>query len=111
MKPPVIRSFPTRRSSDLADYVLALLNDKARPVATQPPNEKARDWRRPFVASEIGEALPHWEAALYLARPQQLRENARNIRRTLMLLIGAALAAIAAGGWAVFTDARRQVAL
>ena len=29
------------------DYVLALLNDKARPVATQPPNEKARDWRRP----------------------------------------------------------------
>ena len=94
-----------------ADYVLALLNDKARPVATKPPNEKARDWRRPFVASEIGEALPHWEAALYLARPAQLQENARNIRRTLMLLIAAALAAIAAGGWAVFADARRQLAL
>ena len=94
-----------------ADYVLALLNDKARPVATQPPNETARDWRRPFVASEIGEALPHWEAALYLARPAQLQENARNIRRTLVLLIAAALAAIAAGGWAVFTDTRRQLAL
>ncbi|HZE57127.1 MAG TPA: HAMP domain-containing sensor histidine kinase [Chthoniobacterales bacterium] len=94
-----------------ADYVLALLNDKARPVASQPPNEKARDWRRPFVASEIGEALPHWEAALYLARPEQLQENARNVRRTLMLLIAAALAAIAAGGWAVFADARRQLAL
>jgi len=93
------------------DYVLALLNDKARPVATLPPNEKGRDWRRPFVASEIGEALPHWEAALYLMRPEQLQENARNVRRTLVLLIVAALAAIAFGGWAVFADARRQLAL
>jgi signal transduction histidine kinase len=93
------------------DYVLALLNDKARPVVTQPPAGKNRDWRRPFVASEVGEALPHWEAALYLARPEQLQENASNIRRTLMLLIAAALAAIAAGGWAVFAGARRQLAL
>jgi signal transduction histidine kinase len=93
------------------DYVLALLNDKARPVVTQPPAESGRDWRRPFVASEIGEALPHWEAALYLMRPQQLQENARGVRRTLLLLIAAALAAIAFGGWAVFADARRQMAL
>jgi len=93
------------------DYVIALLNDKARPVVTQPPGEKGRDWGRPFVASEIGEALPHWEAALYLMRPQQLQENARGVRRTLLLLIAAALAAIAFGGWAVFADARRQLAL
>jgi signal transduction histidine kinase len=93
------------------DYVLALLNDKARPVATQPADETARDWRHPFVASEIGEALPHWEAALYLQRPEQLQENARRIRRTLVLLVAAALAAIAFGGWAVFADARRQLAL
>jgi len=93
------------------EYVLALLNDKARPVVTQPPSETARDWKRPFVASEIGEALPHWEAALYLMRPEQLQENARGVRRTLVLLIAAALAAIAFGGWVVFADARRQVAL
>ena len=93
------------------DYVIALLNDKTRPVATQPPGESRRDWRRPFVASEIGEALPHWEAALYLMRPDQLKESARNVRRTLLLLIAAALAAIAFGGWAVFADARRQLAL
>jgi signal transduction histidine kinase len=93
------------------DYVLAVLNDKARPVATQPPGEKDRDWRRPFVASEIGEALPHWETALYLMRPQQMQENARSVRQTLLLLIAAALAAIAFGGWAVFADARRQMAL
>jgi signal transduction histidine kinase len=94
-----------------SDYVIALLNDKARPVVTQPPGEKGRDWGRPFVASEIGEALPHWEAALYLMRPQQLQENARGVRRNLVLLIAAALAAIAFGGWAVFADARRQMAL
>ena len=93
------------------DYVFALLNDKARPVVTQPPSETKRDWRRPFVASEIGEALPHWEAALYLMRPEQLQENARRVRRTLLLLIAAALAAIALGGWAVFADARRQMVL
>jgi signal transduction histidine kinase len=93
------------------DYVIALLNDKARPVATQPLSEKGRDWKRPFVASEIGEALPHWEAALYLMRPQQLQENAQGVRRTLLLLIAAALAAIVFGGWAVFADARRQLAL
>ena len=94
-----------------SDYVLALLNDKARPVVTQPPGEKGRDWGRPFVASEIGEALPHWEAALYLMRPKQLQESARSVRRTLVLLIAAALAAIAFGGWAVFADTRRQMAL
>ena len=93
------------------DVVLALLNEKARPVATQPPNEQSRDWKRPFVASEIGEALPHWEAALYLQRPEQLQESARKVRRTVILLITAALAAIAFGGWAVFADARRQLAL
>jgi signal transduction histidine kinase len=93
------------------EYVIALLNDKTRPVATQPPGETRRDWRRPFVASEIGEALPHWEAALYLMRPDQLKESARSVRRTLLLLVAAAFAAIAFGGWAVFADARRQLAL
>jgi signal transduction histidine kinase len=93
------------------DVVLALLDEKTRPVATQPPDDSSRDWKRPFVASEIGEALPHWEAALYLQRPEQLQENARSVRRNLMLLIGAALVAIAFGGWAVFADARRQLAL
>ena len=94
-----------------SDVIVALLDEKARPVAMQPSESTARDWKRPFVASEIGEALPHWEAALYLQRPEQMQESARAVRRTLMLLIVAALAAIAFGGWAVFADARRQLAL
>ena len=93
------------------EVVIALLDEKARPIATQPPGDATREWKRPFVASEVGEALPHWEAALYLQRPEQLQENARAVRRTLMLLIVTALAAIAFGGWAVFADARRQLAL
>ncbi len=93
------------------EFVLALLDDKARPIATQPPGETGRDWKRPFVASEIGEALPHWEAALYLQRPEQVRESARALRRTLTFLIATALGAIACGGWVVVADARRQLAL
>lgn len=93
------------------EFVVALLDDKARPVATQPPAETGRDWKRPFVASEIGEALPHWEAALYLMRPQQLEESARSVRRNVALLIAVALGAIACGGWLVVADARRQMAL
>ena len=106
------RAFAREASGgDAPEFVLALLNEKARPVATDPTGETARDWKRPFVASEVGEALPHWEAALYLQNPGQLQDNARNIRRTLILLIAAAIAAIAFGGWIVVNDARRQLAL
>ena len=93
------------------EFILALLDDKTRAVATQPANIPARDWKRPFVASEIGEALPHWEAALYLQRPEQLQQSARVVRQTLTFLIAAALAVIAFGGWLVVTDVRRQLAL
>jgi signal transduction histidine kinase len=103
---------PSRFSrTEKPEFVLALLDDKARPVVTQPPGETGRDWKRPFVASEIGEALPHWEAALYLQRPEQVRESAHALRRTLVFLIATALGAIACGGWLVVADARRQLAL
>jgi len=96
---------------DAPQFVLALLDDRARPVATAPAGGPQRDWKRPFVASEIGEALPHWEAALYLMRPEQLAESALGLRRTLLFLIAAMLGAIALGGWLVVADARRQLAL
>jgi signal transduction histidine kinase len=98
-------------ATDASEFILALLDDKARPVITHPPGQAGRDWKRPFVASEIGEALPHWEAALYLMRPGQLEESARGVRRTLIFLIVAMLGAIACGGWLVVHDARRQLLL
>ena len=97
-------------SSKPAEFILALLDDKARPVITLPEVKDGRDWKRPFVASEIGEALPHWEAALYLMRPEQLQESARGLRRTLTFLIVGMLGAIACGGWLVVHDARLQLA-
>jgi signal transduction histidine kinase len=93
-----------------SEVILALLDDKARPIITNSPGE-TRDWKHPFVASEIGEALPHWEAALYLQRPEQLDESASALRRMLTFLVVAALGAIACGGWLVVADARRQLAL
>ena len=109
--PPSGSSYDPFSRSAAPEFVLALLDDKTRPVATQPTSTNGRDWKRPFVASEIGEALPHWEAALYLQRPEQLQESARVVRRTLVFLIAAALAIIAIGAWLVAADVRRQLAL
>jgi signal transduction histidine kinase len=92
------------------DTMLAILNDKARPVSKSPDGFTAK-WKRPFVATEIGELLPHWEVALYLANPGQFKESARLVTVTLVLLITLALAAILAGGYLVAIDTRRQLAI
>ena len=90
--------------------LLAILNDKTKPVSKSPANFTAR-WQTPFVATEVGEFLPHWEVALYLADPGQFTESARLVGLTLVLLITMALAAILAGGYLVALDTRRQLAL
>ena len=100
-----------RSSEAQPEFALALLDDRGKPVATQPADAAARDWKHPFVASEIGELLPHWEAALYLASPTALAESARGLWRTLAFTIAGAVALIAFGGWLVVADARRQLAL
>ncbi len=92
-------------------FILALLDDKARPVATQAAGAENRDWKHPFVASEIGEVLPHWEATLYLASPSAIADTARGLRRLISFAIFGAVALIALGGWLVVADARRQLAL
>lgn len=93
------------------EFVLALLDDKGKPATISPASATGLDWKKPFVATEIGEALPHWETALYLRHPGQLEASASRARRNLYLLIGCALAAIGVGGWAVQADSRRQLAL
>jgi len=108
------RSSPRGSASALEsqpEFALALLDDRGKPVATRPDSAAARDWKHPFVASEIGEVLPHWEAALYLASPTALAESARGLWRTLAFTIAGSVALIAFGGWLVVADARRQLAL
>jgi signal transduction histidine kinase len=94
-----------------SDFILALLNDKAQPAAVSPAGSSVPDWKKPFVATEIGEALPHWEAALYLRHPERLVASAQKVRRNLYLLISCALGAIAIGGWVVMAETRRQLTL
>lgn len=92
------------------DFKIAILDEKVRPVAEIPANFQA-DWKRPFVATEIGEVLPHWEVALYLNNPGKLADSARLVNVTVILLIMLALGVILAGGYFVAMDTRRQLAL
>ncbi len=89
---------------------LALLDERGRPFARDPDGFEA-EWKRPFVASEIGETLPYWEAALYLADPAALQRSARLVSLTLVSLIALATGAILLGSLLITRDTRRQLAL
>ena len=77
------------------------------------PNANASfvDWKRPFVATEIGEILPHWEVAAYLMDPGQVGRSARLARTAVGLLIVVLVLAIAVGCWLVVEDLKRQLTL
>jgi signal transduction histidine kinase len=88
----------------------ALLDDTGKPVALSHPDFHTT-WKRPFVATEIGEALPHWEVAVYLLDPAKLTQSARTLRLTLGLLIALLVLAIGVGSWLIVSDLNRQVLL
>jgi signal transduction histidine kinase len=97
------------RSSD-GEVCAAILDDTGHPVALSRPGFSA-DWKHPFVATEIGEVLPHWEAALYLVDPQQFSRAARTLQLTFGLIVLLLVAAIVSGGSLIAADVRRQVRL
>ncbi len=90
------------------DIGVALLDETAKPVSVSPVGFQA-NWKHPFVATEIGEDLPHWEMAAYLLDPAKLARSAQALRLTLGSLIALLLLAIAAGGWLIVADLRRQL--
>jgi signal transduction histidine kinase len=95
----------------IADQIcLVLLDERARPVVATRENFQA-DWKRPFVAAEIGDALPHWEVAAYFVNPASLQQTARTVKLTLGLLIATLVVAVAAGGWLIFANLNRQLTL
>ncbi len=89
---------------------VALLDDNAKPKTLSHPGFRAA-WKRPFVATEIGESLPHWEVAVYLVNPERLTQIARTAKLTLGLLIATLVLAIGIGGWLIVSDLNRQLAL
>jgi signal transduction histidine kinase len=92
------------------EICVALLDDNARPVALSHPGFRSA-WKRPFVATEIGEALPHWEVAAYLLNPAKLMQSARALKLTLGSLIGFLVLAIGIGSWLIVADLNRQLTL
>jgi signal transduction histidine kinase len=87
-----------------------LLDDSARPVALSHPGFRTA-WKRPFVATEIGETLPHWEVALYLLDPAKLTRSARTVKVTLGAVIALLVLAIGIGSWLIVADLNRELTL
>ena len=92
------------------EICVAILDDNARPVAVSRPDFRTT-WKRPFVATEIGDALPHWEIAVYLIDPTRITRAVCTTNNILGLLIGTFVIAIGVGGWLIVADLNRQLAL
>ena len=92
------------------EICVALLDDNAKPVALSRTNFLA-NWKRPFVATEIGDALPHWEVAAYLVNPAQLTRAARTAEFSLGLLIAILLLAIGVGSWLIVSSLNSELKL
>jgi len=91
-----------------ASRVLTVLDEAGRPLIT--PTEGApRDWRRPFVAREVSELLPRWEAAVYLADPNLIRSRANLTAGILWALVLIFLLSILAGGTLVLRTLRSEM--
>ena len=100
----------------LPDYDLTktvcvgLLDDKGKPVVTTTPGFSA-NWKWPFVATEVGEVLPHWEIGVYLLNPAAANQIATAVQRSVGAAIVLLLAAIGIGSWLIWRDLGRQVHL
>lgn len=113
LKPTLTASVNRQESysrSSGTDYCLAILNDAGQPVAQSVSGFKG-DWKHPFVSTEIGEVLPHWEVALYWLDSQQMSRSARTLQWTLGLIVLLLLVAILVGGYLIALDVRRQTLL
>ena len=92
------------------EICLVILDDNARPVTLSRAGFQAA-WKRPFVATEIGEALPHWEVAAYLVNPARLARAADTARLTLGLLIAVLVLAIGVGSWLIVRSLNSELKL
>ena len=90
--------------------VLTVLDGGGLPIIV-PQGQEARDWRRPFAAREISEALPRWEVAAYLTDPGAISERARTTSILTWLLIFIMFVSIAAGGALVVRSASAELKL
>ncbi len=105
----IVHEAAARQRKD-AEVSLALL-DSGGQVVAQTVEGFTADWRQPFVATEVGEILPHWEVAAYLLDPRAVARSARSARLTLWMLVPVLLAAIGVGGALIMRDIGREMHL
>jgi signal transduction histidine kinase len=90
--------------------ILTLLDENGSPLAT-PPDSGGRDWRRPFVAREISESLPRWEAAAYLTRPDSISAQARSSSLVIWIMVMILFVSVAGGGTMVLSSVYGEMRL
>ena len=72
---------------------------------------RRRDWRRPFVAREVGETLPRWEAAAYLTRPDAISAQARSSSLVIWIMVMILFVSVAGGGTMVLSSVYGEMRL
>ncbi|MCB1078246.1 MAG: HAMP domain-containing histidine kinase, partial [Verrucomicrobiae bacterium] len=92
-----------------SEVSLALL-DASGQVVAQTAEGFESDWRKPFVAAEVGEMLPHWEVAAYLIDPRAVARSAHAARLMIWMLVPVLLTAIGVGSVLIIRDIGREMA-
>jgi len=93
-----------------ASRILTFLDENGTPLAA-PPGLAGRDWRRPFVSREIGAALPRWEAAAYLTRPDAISSQARASSLVIWIMVLILFVSVAGGGTMVLSSVYGEMRL
>ena len=97
--------------ASLAGKLVALLRDDQGRTMAASQDARVSDRRHPLASAALGDALPHWEVAVFLRDPLRAGEAAAAIRATLVLLVALLLLAIGVGSWLIVADLRRQLLL
>lgn len=90
--------------------ILTVLDHNVKTLFT-PEGMEQRDWRRPFVAQEIGELLPRWEVAAYLTNPDIITSQAHLMRVLMWVAVLVLFVSIASGSAVVFRTLHSELTL
>jgi len=92
------------------ERILTLLDERGNPLFA-PAEDSPRDYRRPFVAREVSELLPRWEAAAYLTDPASVASRARLAGLILWTLVAILVVSITGGGTLVLRALAAEIKL
>ncbi|MFH1314296.1 MAG: HAMP domain-containing sensor histidine kinase [Candidatus Eisenbacteria bacterium] len=90
--------------------ILTVLDENSNPLIV-PQGHGQRDWRKPFVAQEISELLPHWEVVAYLTNPDVISSRAQVASSVMWILILILFVSLVSGGAIVLRSAYAEVKL